>query len=80
VRQEHRIVRHAKICSGESGFPGVAGLRFVVLASLADGDSIDDILADFPALKTEDVQGAMRLRGGCQRKEDLPVPATPHIR
>ena len=27
-----------------------------VLASLADGDRVDEILADFPSLKAEDVQ------------------------
>jgi len=30
-----------------------------VLASLATGDSLEDILADFPALKPEDVQAAI---------------------
>jgi uncharacterized protein (DUF433 family) len=48
------------------------------LASLAAGDSIEEILADFPALKTEDVQAAIAF-AAASAEEDLPVPATPHI-
>jgi uncharacterized protein (DUF433 family) len=50
-----------------------------VLASLAAGDSIEEILADFPALKTEDVQAAIAF-AAASAEEDLPVPATPQIR
>jgi len=50
-----------------------------VLASLASGDSIQEILADFPSLAAEDVHAAI-VFAAASAEEDLPVPATPNIR
>jgi uncharacterized protein (DUF433 family) len=50
-----------------------------VLASLAAGDSIEEILGDFPALKPEDIHAAIGF-AAASAEEDLPVHATPHIR
>jgi uncharacterized protein (DUF433 family) len=50
-----------------------------VLASLADGDSIEEILADFPILKTQDVQAAIAF-AAASAEEDLPVLVVPPIR
>jgi uncharacterized protein (DUF433 family) len=50
-----------------------------VLARLAVGDSADDVLADFPILKPEDVQAAIAF-AAASAEEDLPVPAVPDIR
>jgi uncharacterized protein (DUF433 family) len=50
-----------------------------VLASVAAGDSIEEILAAFSALKTEDVRAAIAF-AAASAEEDLPVPATPRIR
>ena len=49
-----------------------------VLASLAAGDSAEEILADFPSLKPEDVQAAIAF-AAASAEEDLPVPEIPHI-
>jgi uncharacterized protein (DUF433 family) len=46
---------------------------------LAAGDSIEEILVDFPALKAEDVQAAIAF-AAASAEEDLPLPATPQIR
>lgn len=56
VKQEDRIVRDAKFCGGEPVFRGTRVTLRTVLASLAAGDSVEETLAAFPALKTEDVQ------------------------
>ena len=56
-----RIIRDPGICGGEPVFKGTRVTLRTVLASLADGDSIEEIRADFPSLKMEDVQAAMRL-------------------
>jgi uncharacterized protein (DUF433 family) len=79
VKHEDRIVRDAKICGGEPVFRGTRVTLRTVLASLAAGDSVEDIVADFPALKTEDVKAAIAF-AAASAEEDLPVPATPHIR
>jgi uncharacterized protein (DUF433 family) len=79
VKQEDRIVRDATICGGEPVFRGTRVTLRTVLASLAAGDSVEEILAAFPALKIQDVQVAIAF-AAASAEEDLPVPATPHIR
>jgi uncharacterized protein (DUF433 family) len=56
---EERIVRDKRICGGEPVFKGTRVTLRTVLASLADGDSAEEILADFPSLKAEDVRAAI---------------------
>jgi uncharacterized protein (DUF433 family) len=50
-----------------------------VLASLADGDTIEEILTDFPSLRAEDVRAAIAF-AAASAEEDLSVPAAPEIR
>jgi len=76
---DERIVRDAKVCGGEPVFRGTRVTLRTVLASLAAGDSAEEILADFPSLKAEDVQAAIAF-AAASAEEDLPVPAVPHIR
>ncbi|MGH9742300.1 MAG: DUF433 domain-containing protein [Candidatus Acidiferrum sp.] len=76
---EDRIIRDTGICGGEPVFKGTRVTLRTVLASLAAGDSPDQILTDFPSLKPEDVHAAIAF-AAASAKEDLPVPAVPHIR
>jgi len=79
MNHEDRIVRDPQICGGEPVFRGTRVTLRTVLASLAAGDSIEAILADFPALKVEDVKAAIAF-AAASAGEDLPVPATPQVR
>ncbi|MGA8430322.1 MAG: DUF433 domain-containing protein [Candidatus Sulfotelmatobacter sp.] len=74
-----RIVREANVCGGEPVFKGTRVTLKTVLASLADGDSVDDLLTSFPTLKEEDVRAAISF-AAASAEEDLPVPAVPDIR
>ncbi|MGA8220525.1 MAG: DUF433 domain-containing protein [Candidatus Acidiferrales bacterium] len=76
---QQRIVRDATICGGDPVFMGTRVTLRTVLASLAAGDSVAEILADFPTLKAEDVQAAIAF-AAASAEEDLPVAAIPHIR
>jgi len=76
---EERIIRDAGICGGEPVFKGTRVTLRTVLASLAGGDSAEDILSDFPSLKPEDIQAAIAF-AAASAEEDLPVPAIPHNR
>jgi len=76
---EERIIRDSEICGGEPVFKGTRVTLRTVLASLAAGDSAQEILADFPSLKAEDVQAAIAFAAACA-EEDLPLPAIPQIR
>lgn len=60
-------------------FKGTRVTLRTVLASLADGDSVEEIPGDYPSLKVEDVQGAIAF-ATASAEEDLPVPEAPHIR
>jgi uncharacterized protein (DUF433 family) len=76
---EERIIRDKRICGGEPVFKGTRVTLRTVLASLAGGDSAEDILADFPSLKAEDIQAAIAF-AAASAEEDLPVPTVPNIR
>jgi len=76
---EERIVRDKRICGGEPVFKGTRVTLRTVLAGLAEGDSAEEILADFPTLKAEDIQAAIAF-AAASAEEDLPVPEVPHIR
>ena len=76
--QQH-IVRDAKVCGGEPVFKGTRVTLRTVLASLADGDSVETVLSAFPSLKAEDIRAAIAF-AAASAEEDLPVAATPDIR
>jgi uncharacterized protein (DUF433 family) len=73
-----RIVRDRRICGGQAVIKGTRVTLRTVLASLADGDSVEDILEDFPSLKREDVWAAIAF-AAASAEEDEPVPAVPQI-
>jgi uncharacterized protein (DUF433 family) len=79
MNYQDRIVRDQGICGGEPVFRGTRVSLRIVLASLAAGDTVEAILADFPSLKAEDVQAAIAF-AAASAGEDMPVPATPHVR
>jgi uncharacterized protein (DUF433 family) len=76
-RHRH-IIRDRGICGGEPIFKGTRVTLRTVLASLAGGDSADEILTDFSSLKSEDIQAAIAF-AAASAEGDLPVPAVPHI-
>ncbi len=78
-RLNGRIVREREICNGEPVFKGTRVTLRTVLASLADGDTADKILADFPSLTAEDIQAAIAF-AAASSEEDLPTPAVPDFR
>ena len=76
---DSRIVRDKAICGGEPVFKGTRVTLRTVLASLAAGDSAEEILFDFPSLKPEDIQAAIAF-AAASAEEDLPVPPVPQVR
>jgi uncharacterized protein (DUF433 family) len=71
-----RIVRDARICGGEPVIRGTRVTLRTVLASLAEGATTDQILADFPTLSAEDVRAAIAF-AAASASEDLPLPDLP---
>jgi uncharacterized protein (DUF433 family) len=60
-------------------FKGTRVTLRTVLASLAAGDSAEEILSGFPSLKPEDIQAAI-VFAAASAQERLPVRAIPRIR
>jgi uncharacterized protein (DUF433 family) len=60
-------------------FKGTRVTLRMALASLAEGDSVADILTDFPSLTAEDIQAAIAFAAASALK-GLPVPSVPHVR
>jgi len=72
------ILRDPQVCGGE---PVIAGTRVTVrtiLASLAEGARIGEILSDFPVLTEEQVMAVIAF-AAASAEEDLPVPGVPKV-
>jgi len=72
------IVRDPKVCGGE---PIVKGTRVTVrtiLASLAEGDTVEELLKDFPTLKEQDVRAVVAF-AAASAEEDLPLQSVPDL-
>jgi uncharacterized protein (DUF433 family) len=72
------VTRDPAICGGQPVFRGTRVTLRTVLASLADGDSVEDILRSFPTLTEEQVRAAIAF-AAASVQEDLPLPELPAI-
>ena len=72
------IVRDPKICGGRPVIKGTRVPLRTVLASLAEGDTIEDLLKDFPTLSEEAVRAVIAF-AAASTEEDLPVPGLPDL-
>ncbi len=52
---QERISIEPKVCHGQACIKGTRIPVHQVVAMLANGDTIDDLLADFPSLERDDV-------------------------
>lgn len=72
------IMQDARICGGEAVFVGTRVTLRTVLASLADGDTPEQILASFPALTLDHVRAAIAFAAS-STQEDMPIPELPRM-
>ena len=72
------IARDAKICGGEPVMKGTRVTLKTILASLAEGASIQEILDDFPTLSQEHIHAAIAF-AAADASEDLPTPCMPQL-
>ena len=70
------IVRDRAVCGGEPVIKGTRVTVRTVLASLAEGMSVPDILEDFPTLDEPAVRAVIAF-AAASAGEDLPVPPAP---
>ncbi|HVT89526.1 MAG TPA: DUF433 domain-containing protein [Tepidisphaeraceae bacterium] len=70
------ITRDPSICGGEPVFRGTRVTLRTVLASLAEGDSPEIILKNFPTLKLDQLKAVIAF-AAASAQEDLPIPQVP---
>ena len=63
-----RIIRDPEICGGEAVVAGTRITIRTIFASLAEGDSVADILADFPSLSEDDVRAMIAFEAASARR------------
>ena len=63
-------------CGGEPVIRGTRVTVRTVLASLADGMTVGEILQDFPTLEEQSVRAVIAF-AAASAEEDLPVPSLP---
>lgn len=79
VEYQRFIARDPKVCGGEPVIKGTRVTVRTVLASLAEGAKVEEIIEDFPTLKEEDVRAVIAF-AAASAEEDLPVQSVPDIR
>jgi uncharacterized protein (DUF433 family) len=75
---QSRIVRDPSVCGGQPVIKGTRVLVRTILASLAEGAGMAEIIEDFPTLKEEDVRAVIAF-AAASAEEDLPVPEVPSV-
>lgn len=73
---QERITRDPLVCGGEPVIRNTRVLLRTILAGLAEGASVADLLADFPTLTEDDIRAVIAF-AAASAEEDLPVSAVP---
>jgi uncharacterized protein (DUF433 family) len=71
VNYEEYFARDPRVCGGQAVFKGTRVTLRTVLASIADGDSVETILQAYPSLTAEHVRAAIAYAAAAAA-EDLP--------
>jgi uncharacterized protein (DUF433 family) len=72
------ITRDDKVCGGEPVIKGTRVTLRTILARLAEGASIEELLEDFPSLKEQHVRAVIAF-AATSAEEDLPIKGLPRI-
>jgi uncharacterized protein (DUF433 family) len=68
--------RRRDVCGGELVVKGTRVTVRTLLASLAEGASVEEILADFPTVSREAMRAVIAFAAS-SAEEDMPVPPAP---
>lgn len=69
-------MRDPAVCAGQPVIRGTRVTLRTVLASLAEGSTIEEIVRSFPTLTADDVRAVIAFAADSAR-EDLPTPGAP---
>ncbi len=68
----NRIEINPSVCHGKPVVRGTRVMVSQVLGALAGGDSIEDVLMDYPGITAEDLSAVFAFAGSLARFEDVP--------
>ena len=63
------------VCHGKACIRGTRVMVSVILDNLADGSSIEDILANYPSLTRESVQASIAYAAELARERSISLPS-----
>ena len=69
-----RISINPKVCHGKACIKGTRVMVSVVLANLAAGHSVEEIVHSYPSLKPEDIPAALAYAADLVDERVLPTP------
>jgi uncharacterized protein (DUF433 family) len=78
MEYQNFIVRDPQICGGQPVIKGTRVTLRTILASLAEGARIEEILEDFPTLSEDDVRAVIAF-AAISAEEDLPLQSVPAV-
>jgi uncharacterized protein (DUF433 family) len=78
MKYHQYITRDPNVCGGEPVIKGTRVTVRTILASLAEGAGMEEILEDFPTLREEDVRAVIAF-AAASAEDDLPLPAVPSL-
>ncbi|HKJ67519.1 MAG TPA: DUF433 domain-containing protein [bacterium] len=73
---ENRITIHPNVCHGKPVITGTRVLVSNILSALASGDSIEEILEDYPNISREDISAALAFGSELSNFETFPYDVT----
>ena len=75
-QSQQRFSRDPRVCGGETVIKGTRVTLRTILASLAEGATVAEILKDFPTLTEDDVRAVIAF-AAASAQEDLPTRPVP---
>ncbi|MBR4354620.1 MAG: DUF433 domain-containing protein [Kiritimatiellae bacterium] len=67
-----RIEINPSVCHGKPVIRGTRVLVSQLLGALAGGDSVNDIMMDYPSITSEDISAVFAFAGSLASFEDMP--------
>lgn len=78
VNGETRIVSNPDICHGNPIVCGTRIMVWLILEYLANGDTIEEVLAAYPDLVREDILACLAYASKAARERIVPMEISPH--
>jgi uncharacterized protein (DUF433 family) len=68
-----RIIINPKICHGQACVKGTRIPVYQLIAMLANGDTIEDLLSQYPSLKKEDILACLDYAASLAKEQITPL-------